>query len=102
MKDTEVVQFGNLPGGTVGLKRVFVTSQNAGNADFPEVHATFYDDGMEVHVAEIEGGDYPIPKEVDESKLTKSANAEIPGRYIKPGLEMVVEIDPDNTHWTTA
>ena len=86
-----------LVAGRPALLRVFVTSQNAGHADFPEVHATFYDDGMEVHVAEIEGGDYPIPKEVDESKLTKSANASIPGRYIRSGLEMVVEIDPDNT-----
>ena len=86
-----------LVAGRSALLRVFVTAPNAGDADFPEVHATFYDDGMEVHVAEIEGGDYRIPKEVDESKLSKSANAEIPSRYIRPGLEMVVEIDPDET-----
>ena len=98
---TQAVQSREYPvplvAGRPALLRVFVTSQNAGDAKIPEVHATFYDDGMEVHVAEIEGGDYPIPKEVDESKLTKSANADIPGRYIKPGLEIVVEIDPNNT-----
>jgi len=86
-----------LVAGRSALLRVFVTSPNAGDADFPEVHATFYEDGMEVHVVEIEGGDHPIPREVDESKLGKSANAEIPGRHIRPGLEMVIEIDPDET-----
>ena len=39
----------------------------------------------------------PIPTEVDESSLDKSVNAEIPGRVIQPGLEMVIEVDPGGT-----
>ena len=36
-----------------------------------------------------------IPTEVAESSLSKSANAEIPGHVVQPGLEMVIEVDPD-------
>ena len=38
-----------------------------------------------------------IPPDVDEGDLSKSANAEIPGEIVRPGLEMVVEVDPDGT-----
>ena len=78
------------------LLRVFVTSRNGGDHKIPEVRATFYLDGEEVYVADIESGTEPIPKTVDESDLGKSANASISRRYIESGLEMVVEIDPDD------
>ena len=39
----------------------------------------------------------PIPTEVDEGDLSKSANALIPAHVVQPGLEMVVEVDPDGT-----
>ena len=32
-----------------------------------------------------------------ESNLSHSANAEIPGEIVQPGLEMVVEVDPEGT-----
>ena len=54
-------------------------------------------DGRETHVVEIPGKSDPIPAEVDESRLSKSANAEIPGNVVQPGLEMVIEVDPDGT-----
>ena len=34
---------------------------------------------------------------MDESSLAGSVNAEIPGDIIQPGLEMVIEVDPDGT-----
>ena len=36
-----------------------------------------------------------IPIEVDEGRLDQSYNAMIPGHVLQPGLEMVVELDPD-------
>ena len=38
-----------------------------------------------------------IPTEVDESSLSKSANVEIPAEVIEPGLDMVIEVDPEGT-----
>ena len=36
-----------------------------------------------------------LPAEVDESRIDGSYNAVIPGDVIQPGLEMVIEIDPE-------
>ena len=77
------------------LLRVFVSSPRAAGEPMPKVRATFYHGGTEVHVAEIQGGFAPIPAAVDEGSLAGSANADIPGDVLKPGLEMVVEVDPD-------
>ena len=63
----------------------------------PPVRATFYLDGAVAHTASIPGGSARIPAEVDEGELANSANAEIPAGIIQPGLEMVVEVDPDGT-----
>ncbi len=77
------------------LLRVFVSSPRAAGEPMPRVRATFYQGGAEVHVVEIQGGAAPIPTAVDEGSLASSANADIPGDVLRPGLEMVVEIDPD-------
>ena len=77
------------------LLRVFVTAAMETTEGIPDVRARFYLNGTERHVADIPGSSTPIPTEVDEGDLTMSANAEIPGWLIQPGLEMVVEIDPD-------
>ena len=79
------------------LLRVFVTATSPGGTAIPPVRTTFYVDGVETHVVDIPGQSKPIPTEVDEGDLSKSANAEIPGWAIRPGLEMVVEIDPEGT-----
>ena len=34
---------------------------------------------------------------MDEGDLAKSANADIPGHLIQPGLEIVIEVDPEGT-----
>ena len=79
------------------LLRVFVTARRATDEGIPPVRARFYVDGEETHVEEIPAKSTPIPTEVDEGNLSKSANAEIPADVIEPGLEMVIEVDPDGT-----
>ncbi|MXX70879.1 MAG: hypothetical protein F4205_10115 [Gemmatimonadetes bacterium] len=86
-----------LVGGEKALLRVFLTAPGAANADIPPVRARFYVDDREVHVENIPGKPGPIPSEVQEGNLTTSANAEIPAHVVRPGLEMVIEPDPDGT-----
>ena len=84
-----------LVAGEDALLRVFVTAAMETTEGIPDVRARFYLNGSERHVVDIPGISTPIPTEVDEGDLAMSANAEIPGWLIQPGLEMVVEIDPD-------
>ena len=86
-----------LVAGEKALLRVFVTGRQATSAGIPQVRASFYIDGTETYVEEIPGTSTPIPAEVDESSLMSSANAEIPGHVLQPGLEMVIEVDPEGT-----
>ena len=84
-----------LVAGEDALLRVFVTAAMETTEGMPDVRARFYLNGTERHVADIPASSTPIPTEIDEGDLAMSANAEIPGWLIQPGLEMVVEIDPD-------
>ena len=86
-----------LVAGESAMLRVFVTTDAETMESIPPVRATFFVDGAEVHVAEIPAGSAPIPMEVDEGELDLSANVAIPAEVIQPGLEMVVEVDPDGT-----
>ena len=86
-----------LVAGEKALLRVFVTARQATSVGIPAVRAHFSVNGRETHVVNIPGKSTPIPTEVDESSLTKSANAEIPAWVIQPGLEMVIEVDPNGT-----
>ena len=86
-----------LVAGERALLRVFPTALRASGAGMPSVRARFYLDDRETHVANIPETSAPIPTEVDEGRLAKSANAEIPGHVVQPGLEMVIEIDPQGT-----
>ena len=81
--------------GEAALLRVFVTAEQGVNATWPPVRATFYRDGIEVHTANIRGQTMNIPFQINEASLLNSANAVVPGSVVMPGLEMVVEIDPD-------
>ena len=98
---TQVVQSREFPvplvAGEPALLRVFVTAERATNAGLPPVRATFYRDGAMIHEADIPAKSDPIPAAIDESSLSKSVNAEIPGWVIQPGLEVVIEPDPDGT-----
>ena len=86
-----------LVAGGRSLLRVFPTAERSTFAGIPPVRARFFVDGRETHVQDIPGQSAPIPVEVDESNLSASANAEIPGWVVQPGLEMVMEIDPEGT-----
>ena len=83
--------------GEKALLRVFVTAAKATEEGIPLVRATFFVDGTRTYRIDIPAKSTPIPTKVDEGDLSKSANIEIPGRIVEPGLEMVVEIDPDGT-----
>ncbi len=86
-----------LVAGREALLRVFVMSEQETGAMIPPVRATFFVDGAEMHVEDIPAGSSVIPTEVQEGELGLSANAVIPPEAIQPGLEMVVEVDPDGT-----
>ena len=98
---TQAVQSREFPvplvAGEKALLRVFPTALRATTTGIPVVQARFYINGQEIHVENIAGKSTPIPTEVDESRLSKSANVEIPGHVIQPGLEMVIEVDPNGT-----
>lgn len=86
-----------LVAGGDALLRVFPTALRATEAAIPPVRAIFYIDGTEAHQLEIPGKSTPVPTTIDEGSLDKSANADIPGSVVQPGLEMVIEIDPEGT-----
>ena len=100
---TQAVQSSDFPvplvAGRAALLRVFVVASRPGGAGIPRVRAAFYLDGVESHAVDIPGSGTPIPTEIEHarSSLQRSAYALIPGSVIQPGLEMVVEIDPDGT-----
>ena len=98
---TQAVQSRDYPvplvAGESALLRVFITSGDETSAAIPPVRATFFVNGVEAHVVEIPAGSSPIPTEVEEGELDLSANAEIHGAVIQPGLEMVIDIDPAGT-----
>ena len=98
---TQAVQSREFPvplvAGERALLRVFPTALKETSEGIPLVRARFYRDGVETHEVDIPGKSTPIPTEVDEGDLAKSANAEIPRGVVQHGLEMVVEIDPDST-----
>ncbi len=79
------------------LLRVFPTTREATSEGIPSVRASFYLNGTAAHVVDIPAKSTAIPTEVHEGSLATSANAEIPASVVQPGLEMVVEIDPDGT-----
>ena len=86
-----------LVAGARALLRVFPTAVRAAGAGVPAVRARFFVDGRETHVEYVPGGSEAIPARVDEGSLATSVSAEIPAGVVRPGLEMVVEVDPDGT-----
>ena len=98
---TQAIQSLDFPVPLVGdeeaLLRVFVTAENAAGELIPPVRASFFLGGAEVRVLEIPQGTHSIPAEIIEGDLSASANANVPADLIQPGLEMVIEIDPEGT-----
>ena len=83
-----------LVAGEAALLRVFVITDLGEHASFPPVTATFYQNGQEVHTAEISRHESNVPSEIEEGILSQSANAVVPGSVVMPGLEMVININP--------
>ena len=86
-----------LVAGREALLRVFVTAARDNGQPLPPVRASFYHNGSLAHVADIPGGTGRIPTEVEEGSLTASVNALVPEDVVRPGLEMMIEIDPNGT-----
>ncbi len=84
-----------LVGGEPALLRVFITAPEEARVSMPDVRATFYVEGVERHTILIPASTAVLPSEVTEADLAVSANAEIPVWLIVPGLEMVIEVDPE-------
>lgn len=98
---TQAIQSRELPialvSGEPALLRVFPTAERATSARLPTVRADFYLKGTLAHSVDIAAGPGPIPTEIEEGSLDRSANAAIPAEVVQPGLEMVIEIDPQGT-----
>ena len=98
---TQAVQSREFPvplvAGDKALLRVFATAARVTSEGIPDVRARFYLDGRETHAVTIRGKSASIPTQVTEGELAASANAEIRGHVIQPGLEVVIEVDPEGT-----
>lgn len=79
--------------GRDALLRVFVTADEA-NDYAPIVQASFYEGDELIHRAEITRSDPEIPRRVRQETLEGSWNVMIPGDVLRPGISMVVEVDP--------
>ena len=85
------------------LLRAFVTAEEPRGFFEPEVVAVFTGPaGGEVHRVVMTRDANRIPAEAEEGDLELSYNAVIPADIIVPGVEMVVEVDPEGTLPLTA
>ncbi|MCY3600034.1 MAG: M66 family metalloprotease [Gemmatimonadetes bacterium] len=95
---TQAVQTlgGDIPliAGRSALLRVFVTGDKT-SFYRPRPLATFYEDGAAIHAMRLDPAADRIPVEPDEGKLDRSFNGVVPGEVLRPGVELVVELDPD-------
>ena len=86
-----------LVAGRDALLRVFVTAAYSTGSGLPRCGHASTGTVRENYAVDIPGKSTPIPTAVVEGDLEMSANAEIPGEVVQPGLEMVVEVDPEGT-----
>ena len=86
-----------LVAGESALLRVFLTKLLPIRATRPRVRATFFVKDEEVYEWTFPASSAPVRTTAWQGDLDDSLNWTIPGRVIQPGLEMVVEIDPDGT-----
>ncbi len=85
-----------LVAGEDALLRVFIKAATDMEIPMPSVTARFYLNGIEVFDADLQNDGKIIPIDLDLANLETSSNMLIPGSVIEPGLEMVIDIDPDN------
>ena len=85
-----------LMAGRPGVLRVFASVPQSGGARVPAARATFYQrDGSE-QTLDVPSGNGVLSADLTEGSLVGSANVEVPGDMLRPGVEMVVEVDPGN------
>jgi hypothetical protein len=80
--------------GREALLRVFALT-DAHVAEHPRVRARLFHEGAEVGSFDLRRETMSLPMAVNELELAESWNVRIPGSLIRPGLGLVVEIDPD-------
>ena len=83
-----------LVAGEAALLRVFLKTDSDELVSFPPVTATFYQNGQEVHTAEISRHESNVPSEIEEGILSQSVNVVVPGSVVMPGVEIVININP--------
>lgn len=86
-----------LVAGEDALLRVFLKTDGTADIPMPPVRASFYRGGGVVYVADSPGEISDVPASFDDESLTATANVHVPGSVVVPGIEVVVEIDPDDT-----
>ncbi|MXW55894.1 MAG: hypothetical protein F4X22_08575 [Gemmatimonadales bacterium] len=95
---TQAVQTlgGDIPliAGRPALLRVFVTGDRT-SFFRPRPEATFHRDGVPIHAMRLDPAADRIPLAAEEGRLDRSFNGVVPGRILQPGVELVVELDPD-------
>jgi len=86
-----------LVAGEDALLRVFLKADGETDIPIPPVRASFYQGGGVVYIADAPGEASDVPASFEEETLTATANVRVPGSVVIPGVELVVEIDPDRT-----
>ncbi|MDE2835872.1 MAG: Ig-like domain-containing protein, partial [Bacteroidota bacterium] len=80
----------------VAWLRVYPTANAANSTPLPKAVAKFYRNNQVVYTVNLASKTGPIPTEVWPQGFRLSYDAQIPASVIKRGLELVVELDPDD------
>ena len=98
---TQAVQSFEFPvplvAGRPALLRVFLTAPDGHAVGFPPVRARFYLGAGETYTVDVAGPAGTVPSRVEEGRLDASVNVAIPAEVVRPGVELVVEVDPEDT-----
>ncbi len=86
-----------LVAGRPGLLRVLVAAPDAEGVRVPSGVATFYQQDGSKHSVPLSPGTGAIPAQTEaaERSLDLSTNAAVPGEVLRPGVEIVVVLDPE-------
>jgi hypothetical protein len=80
--------------GKDALLRVFMTGDQMSFFE-PSVRASFYSGDEIVYSVRMLSPLYFLPVSPDQSELNRSYNALVPAAVLQPGLELVIELDPE-------
>ncbi len=81
--------------GRPALLRVFAVADQFNWLEPPSVQVTLLQENDVVFERLLPPETQYIPTDIDESNLVASYDAEVPGSIIRPGVRMVVELDPE-------